>query len=417
MSEGGGQGQPQNPQQGQAPQQGQGNSGQTAGPSRNVQRGGQIRQGFQSGDGDRAAARDGPQFQRREEGPQRFNRGGARGGPPRGGRQFQRREDGPQRFNRGGARGGPQRGGFQRSARQEGSDFRPASRQSTDSDAEAQAPVELGPPMEKVEVEPAVGGSAISCFSMTQKIEANYLKVSFDGLPDNVIHYDIVIEPDRPKKFFRPAFANFIHAHFPTHQNGVAYDGMSSFYAMARLIDENTEVEHKVTVVPAEGGRPKEFKIKIKEATTVNMQVVKRFPQPVPGNLMQAIQCLDIVLRTAFDKPNMVRHKRTVFSPPPNPINLPDNYQLWIGLFQSFVLGTNPYLNVDVTHKAFPAPIALDQLYEQCKYDARQLYALLKGLMLVYKSPFNSGTPTTYKFNKVKGAADKEKFTDKTNGK
>lgn len=103
---------------------------------------------------------------------------------------------------------------------------------------------------------------------------------------------------------------------------------------------------------------------------------------------------------------------------------LGDFYELWLGLFQSVVLGNIPFLNVDVNHKAFPKRYdKLLDLFKDMEQDMRMkidlnrplernvMYALerhLGGLEICYRGP---GMPKIYKFMALVKDAANERFT------
>ncbi|XP_063696606.1 protein argonaute-2 [Culicoides brevitarsis] len=243
-----------------------------------------------------------------------------------------------------------------------------------------------------------------------QVVATNYLTLNLQKLPNIVYHYDIKFDPDRPKKFLFPAFRILIATQLPALQHKVAYDGAASFYSLQKIAD----MDFPAISVPSPdaGGRPKDFKVSIKFATEVDMRVIKQYPNFGNGaNMQTAIQVLDIILRTAHDRPGLIRHKRSVFAPASTPLKMKDNYELLIGLYQSFVMGERPYLNVDVSHKAFPS--GADDLFPLMR-EYRNFADILRGLSLTYKSPM-TGECKTYKFNAICGPADRETFTDDKN--
>lgn len=56
---------------------------------------------------------------------------------------------------------------------------------------------------------------------------------------------------------------------------------------------------------------------------------------------------------------------------PDRPVDLGDFYELWIGMFQSTILGSIPYVNVDIAHKAFPRRTGLIELINELGRDFR----------------------------------------------
>lgn len=114
---------------------------------------------------------------------------------------------------------------------------------------------------------------------------------------------------------------------------------------------------------------------------------------------------------------------------PENEIKLGDGYALWIGLFQSTVLGWKPYLNIDVAHKAFPVSQSLVDLflemdnrfnpnYDLDQYTKRNAEKFLKGLRIGYNSPFLKNQSSQYNlFNGFMDSAEKQTFTDENGRK
>lgn len=119
---------------------------------------------------------------------------------------------------------------------------------------------------------------------------------------------------------------------------------------------------------------------------------------------------------------------RSFFLSPTRQINLGDHYELWLGLFQSTVLGSVPYVNVDIAHKAFPMRIDLVPLLQQIgssqtrggqidlrrEVDRRVLDALhthLKGLRIGYRQP-GVNALKSYKYTELGRPANTNMFTN-----
>lgn len=245
-----------------------------------------------------------------------------------------------------------------------------------------------------------------NCRFKRELISTNYLSLNLKNLPDIVYHYDIKFDPDRPKKFLYPAFRVLIALHLPKLVNKVAFDGQNSFYSMEKI---PTTQFPPISVPSPDAGRSKDFKVAIQLAATVDMKIIKQYPNYTNGtHMQQAIQVLDIVLRSAFDREGLIRFKRSIFAPPVQREFMKDNYEMYIGLFQSFVMGERPYLNVDVSHKAFPS--GADNL-EPLFRDYQNIHDILNGLNLVYTSPM-TGEKKSFKYNGIRGPSDRETFTD-----
>lgn len=104
---------------------------------------------------------------------------------------------------------------------------------------------------------------------------------------------------------------------------------------------------------------------------------------------------------------------------------LGDFYELWLGLFQSLVLGKIPFLNVDVNHKAFPKRYAtLIDLLRDMENDLRMRIDLnrplerpveqalarhLSGLEMCYNMP-GTNKKMIYKFMALCNSPGNERF-------
>lgn len=138
----------------------------------------------------------------------------------------------------------------------------------------------------------------------------------------------------------------------------------------------------------------------------------------------RALQCIEIILKGAYQQRHLemgIQAARSFYMPPRTREYLGDFFELWLSLFQSTVLGSQIYLNVDVAHKAFPERYAslvdlLNQIEREYKCDQR--YALddmrshLSGLDVIYKTPGNAGQMRVYKFFGLVGTPVQERFTD-----
>lgn len=231
-------------------------------------------------------------------------------------------------------------------------------------------------------------------------------------LPDLIFHYDINFTPDKPKKMLRPAFRIFIATHFPAFVDKVAHDGEKSFYAMTRLMNEGDPFTGTVVVPSPDGGKDKGFSIKVKEAAAVDMRSIKQWPNySNQQHVRQAWQVMEVILGTAADRSDLIRFKRNIFPIPKTPTQITDLDDLWIGLYQAFVLGRKPYLNVDVHHKAFPRAEQLTVLFN----NRHNLDQILKGADVEYCSPF-TGDRKRFRFQRLRGSAESETFVDEQDG-
>lgn len=269
------------------------------------------------------------------------------------------------------------------------------------------------------------------------KLGVNYLKINAKNLVPKAYHYDVEFTPDIPKKMLPTALDAFIREHFAQHH--FAFDGRSNFYTN-RLLQVNGVVvqEYEKTVTAVLRDRSKEFKVKIQFATEIDMSVLRNFWHKdfqFNEKPAQAVQCLDVILRTVFksltSRGEAVNVGRALyFAPTSRPMDLGEGMELWYGLFQSAILGRQSlYLNVDVAHKAFPSAISVLDVLASFDRDKRvpsklspfqenQLNDYLKMLTIEYQP--NNEAPKTFGYNglvldeqrKARGASTAVFFRD-----
>lgn len=138
----------------------------------------------------------------------------------------------------------------------------------------------------------------------------------------------------------------------------------------------------------------------------------------------RALQCIEIILKGAYQQQHLemgVQAARSFYLRPAKPEYLGDFFELWLGLFQSTVLGSQIYLNVDVAHKAFPERYGslvnlLEQIQKEWHCDLRNatnaMQSHLSGLDVIYKTPGNAGSKRVYKFLQLAGTPSQERFKD-----
>lgn len=114
---------------------------------------------------------------------------------------------------------------------------------------------------------------------------------------------------------------------------------------------------------------------------------------------------------------------RSFFTYPSQRIDLGDCYELWTGLFQSTILGSRPYINVDIAHKAFPTAMTLLDVVdflmngrgslqnELDRFVEGSLDRHLKGLRIIYAPPGGDASKKAYKYSKLGQTPDREMFT------
>lgn len=98
-------------------------------------------------------------------------------------------------------------------------------------------------------------------------LETNYLKLMIDEMNDFAYHYDVTIEPDRPKKHLVKVFHQFCLNNFPNI--GIAFDGSRNAYAPTMLQLEN--VKREVNFTDPETGGVRVYLVNVKE--TADMEI------------------------------------------------------------------------------------------------------------------------------------------------
>ncbi len=92
-------------------------------------------------------------------------------------------------------------------------------------------------------------------------LETNYLKLMINNMKDFAYHYDVVIEPDKPKKHMTKVFQQFCRNNFPSI--GIAFDGSRNAYAPMRLSLDN--VEREVDFTHPDTNNVRKYLVNIKE--------------------------------------------------------------------------------------------------------------------------------------------------------
>ncbi|KAF5287954.1 hypothetical protein FQA39_LY15592 [Lamprigera yunnana] len=257
-------------------------------------------------------------------------------------------------------------------------------------------------------------------------IETNHLALMFKTLT-TAVHYDVSLDPDKPKKLLRVAMEQFRKKYYPKRYP--AFDNVKNLYS-ASLLPFGEEMTGEVTV-PDED-REKIYKIKIKFANYVDLSTLAKYFEATGSKNnhkvtpQEAIQCIDIVLRNA---PSLycIPVGRSFFTKPTGRIlDLGEGMESYYGFYQSAVLGWKPYLNVDVAHKPFPKSMAvLDLIVEIADhYDLRDLLQyenyekvdkFIRTLKVHYEIPNQPATKRILRVNKLYKTAAEYRFTNDQN--
>lgn len=121
--------------------------------------------------------------------------------------------------------------------------------------------------------------------------------------------------------------------------------------------------------------------------------------------------------------PNGILSGRSFYIPSERRLDLGDHFDLWLGLFQSVVLGNRVLLNVDITHKGFPKRYdSLAELWDIIEASEKDAYRPkdpknvmaehLNGLNIIYNQPGHPGTKKMYKFRGIHVKPREANFVD-----
>lgn len=254
-------------------------------------------------------------------------------------------------------------------------------------------------------------------------IETNHLPLVLDNLQKikSAVHYDVEIDPDRPKKMLRSVVEKFRKIHFKDRYP--AFDGVKNLYSATKLPIPNDIISNEVEV-EEDDGRMKKFTVTIKFANYIDLSIINTYLNCVDENILkrlnihEAIQCVDIVLRSAPAQ-NFIPVGRSYFSSSPGIVKLGEGMGMYVGFYLSSILGWKPYLNVDVAHKAFPLNISVEELFYELfkkgmnQYEDRDKRALekhLRSLKIDYCLPGHSGSKRKFTVNGLETCAARAEF-------
>ncbi|XP_043472206.1 protein argonaute-2-like isoform X2 [Leptopilina heterotoma] len=246
------------------------------------------------------------------------------------------------------------------------------------------------------------------------QVFVNMMEIKFGkNFCSDVVHYDITFDPDVPRYLIPRAFEKMRSLHFP--KRWPAFDGRKNVFSAGILpFGDTTEQEVEV---PNDDGRMKKFKITMNRVNDIDIGWLRNVKKGLPETERDliSIQALDIILRQApLQSLNVTAVGRSFFTPPTGHIAyLGDGVELWVGLFQSAVLGWKPLLNVDVAHKGFPkSQNVIDLMSELCRvqgaptrrdidYNREEIEKFLKRLKVKCEIPGQVESKRTYTINKL----------------
>nr|XP_034189444.1 protein argonaute-2 [Osmia lignaria]XP_034189445.1 protein argonaute-2 [Osmia lignaria] len=262
------------------------------------------------------------------------------------------------------------------------------------------------------------------------QVETNMLKIVLKpNFKTNIIHYDVVITPDKPKFMFRTIFELYRRKHFPNRYP--AFDGRKNAYSGNDLPFDSTSVEDEIKVLDPERQQERVWKIYLRKVAILDLSWLRGIEMGYNEGEKEekGLQALDVIFRhgPAY---TFTPVGKSLF-PRPEPgrvISLSDGMDLWIGVFQSVAIGKRAYLNIDVAHKGFPKDQSIIDLMRELCRPPRQAQPLatvqprdvernkekitkfLKGLKIQYELPGQPTTRRTYRVNELVRCPRENKF-------
>ncbi|EDW34567.1 GL22319 [Drosophila persimilis] len=242
------------------------------------------------------------------------------------------------------------------------------------------------------------------------QVSVNYLEVNLDKMPAVAYQYDVKITSVCPKKFYRQAFEQYRVEHL----GGAiaAYDGRGSCYSVVKLKCSPQGQEMKVT---DRHGRTLNYTVELRKTqdSEVDLSSLRSYMKDkIYDKPMRALQCLEVVLAAPCHN-TARRAGRSFFkgSDPGNTFDLKDGYEALVGLYQTFVLGDRPFVNVDISHKAFPKAMSIIDYIEQYQrqkidkstnldYRRSDIESFLSDINIIYDPPACFGSaPRVFRVN------------------
>ncbi|XP_011688229.1 PREDICTED: protein argonaute-2 isoform X2 [Wasmannia auropunctata] len=272
----------------------------------------------------------------------------------------------------------------------------------------------------------------------------NMFEIIFkDNFVTNAVHYDVTIKPYReeskkevrvpklPKGLCRIIFEEFRNKNF--NKRYPAYDGNKNAYSGNNL-PFGDDIRGVVSVI--DNNQQRKFEIIMKKVANVDLSWIKNLRPGLAGNKDQtAIQVLDIIMRHAPEsRTSNITVGKSLFWNINEEEKLGAGVALGRGGFLSGVLGWQPYLNVDISHKGFTvtqkviaymAEVALnnERRVRELTYDDVMRYSLkmqsfLRGLKVTYEIPGLPSSKRTYRIMDLcKDSCDSFKFSDSSSGR
>lgn len=107
------------------------------------------------------------------------------------------------------------------------------------------------------------------------RIETNYLALDIKQIKENAYHYDVTIEPDKPKRLLKFAFSEFRKVNFGPI--AIAFDGQKNAYSPV-ILDLSKPLTREVVVIDNETAQERKYLVAIKEVrdNVINLGCLKK---------------------------------------------------------------------------------------------------------------------------------------------
>ncbi|XP_017882046.1 protein argonaute-2 isoform X2 [Ceratina calcarata] len=253
-------------------------------------------------------------------------------------------------------------------------------------------------------------------------LETNMFRLVFPkNFEKHVVHYDVIITPDKPKCLLRRVFEKFRQMQCPKRYP--AFDGKKNAYSAKNLPFGDESPEVKVTILDMECNKEdknRTFIVCLKKVADLDLGWLSDYSRGLTQyeRTRRDMQALDIILRHGPSL-HYTPVGRSLFAPPRQSYSLSDGLDLWVGMFSSVVIGSRPYVNIDVAHKGFPKQQPVVTLFEELgvnlnkegmDYRTTEKTNFLKGLKVQYEIPGQPNSKRTYRVNGLVQCAKRNEF-------
>uniref|UniRef100_A0ABD2W897 Uncharacterized protein n=1 Tax=Trichogramma kaykai TaxID=54128 RepID=A0ABD2W897_9HYME len=185
-------------------------------------------------------------------------------------------------------------------------------------------------------------------------VKTNMYEIQFgERFPTIIYQYDVEIKPEKKKYLYRTAFLEAIKQMYKSKKPLIVpFDGKKNAYASEKLKIENDE--YVVTVYDADNN-PTSYQLKFKLTNEIDVSWLKQVCVgcEITDDKLTGIQALNIIMNDAPIRKGVQKGRAFYTYNKQDARYLGAGLELWLGLFQSAIIGWKPYLNIDIAHKGF----------------------------------------------------------------